>query len=68
MASKKVLGRGLGAFFPEYDEGEGEQAQEGQEANKDSEGSPYVEPQKRVNIVRAGRKYSSESSSAPNRV
>lgn len=50
MASKKVLGRGLGAFFPEYDEGEGEK---GDEVSKDNEGegSPYVEPQKRVNIV-----------------
>ncbi|MDZ7660597.1 ParB/RepB/Spo0J family partition protein [Fodinibius sp.] len=51
MASKKVLGRGLGAFFPEYDEG-GEQAK-GKKSGKeqDGDGSPYVEPQKRVNIV-----------------
>lgn len=48
MASKKVLGRGLGAFFPEYDESEGEKGQEG---NQGGDGSPYVEPQKRVNIV-----------------
>ncbi len=48
MASKKVLGRGLGAFFPEYNEGEGEQGEEG---NENGDGSPYVEPQKRVNIV-----------------
>ncbi len=48
MASKKVLGRGLGAFFPEYNEGEGEQGEEG---NQSGDGSPYVEPQKRVNIV-----------------
>ncbi|PAU92902.1 hypothetical protein CK503_14550 [Aliifodinibius salipaludis] len=51
MASKKVLGRGLGAFFPEYDE-EGEQAK-GKKSGEENEGdgSPYVEPQKRVNIV-----------------
>lgn len=49
MASKKVLGRGLGAFFPEYNEGEGEaKAQKGEQ---EGEGSPYVEPQQRVNIV-----------------
>lgn len=43
MASKKVLGRGLGAFFPEYQE-EGEGAPEG--------GSqPYVEPRQRINVV-----------------
>lgn len=51
MASKKVLGRGLGAFFPEYDE-EGEQAKEKKSGEEqDGDGSPYVEPQKRVNIV-----------------
>lgn len=49
MATKKVLGRGLGAFFPEYDE-EGKHAEGGQ-SKKEEEGSPYVEPQKRVNIV-----------------
>ena len=51
MASKKVLGRGLGAFFPEYDE-EGEQAKEKKSGeDKEGDGSPYVEPKKRVNIV-----------------
>ena len=53
MASKKVLGRGLGAFFPEYDD-EGKQGEaEGKEASKkdaDSD-SPYVDPKQRVNIV-----------------
>lgn len=51
MASKKVLGRGLGAFFPEYDE-EGEQ-RKGKKSDEENEGdgTPYVEPQKRVNIV-----------------
>jgi len=51
MASKKVLGRGLGAFFPEYDE-EGEQAKEKKSGGEqEGDGSPYVESQKRVNIV-----------------
>ncbi len=51
MASKKVLGRGLGAFFPEYDD-EGEQAKEKKSGEgQEGDGSPYVEPQKRVNIV-----------------
>lgn len=52
MASKKVLGRGLGAFFPEYDEGDGKEREaKSQQENQDGEGSPYVEPKKRVNIV-----------------
>lgn len=53
MASKKVLGRGLGAFFPEYDEeGEGskKKGKEGEEGD-DTQGTAYVEPQQRVNIV-----------------
>lgn len=49
MASKKVLGRGLGAFFPEYNEGE--DAPEGQEEKQNTEGTAYVEPKQRVNIV-----------------
>lgn len=48
MASKKVLGRGLGAFFPEYDE---EQSKDKKTGEGQEDGSPYVEPQKRVNIV-----------------
>ncbi|MEQ8525838.1 ParB/RepB/Spo0J family partition protein [Gracilimonas sp.] len=45
MATKKVLGRGLGAFFPEYQE-------EGKEAEK-KEGveKSIVNPEDRVNIV-----------------
>lgn len=50
MASKKVLGRGLGAFFPEYDEGDQSKGQEGEASDKDSE-TPYVDPKQRVNIV-----------------
>ncbi|NGP86904.1 ParB/RepB/Spo0J family partition protein [Fodinibius halophilus] len=53
MASKKVLGRGLGAFFPEYDE-DSEGAKKGsEEAQKGdgTEGTAYIEPKKRVNIV-----------------
>lgn len=49
MASKKVLGRGLGAFFPDYkEEGEGTENTEG---DKQQSSSTYMEPQKRVNIV-----------------
>lgn len=54
MATKKVLGRGLGAFFPEYqdDEKKGEEAQgaekEGVEKNFSNE---TVKPEDRVNIV-----------------
>lgn len=44
MASKKVLGRGLGAFFPEYEE-------EGESGKKESGSNTVVEPEKRVNIV-----------------
>lgn len=52
MASKKVLGRGLGAFFPEYDEeGEGTSKSKGEKGEQEKEGSAYVEPQQRVNIV-----------------
>ena len=48
MASKKVLGRGLGAFFPDYQEGEaeGSPGEKGEESS-----SAYLEPEKRVNIV-----------------
>ncbi len=48
MASKKVLGRGLGAFFPDYDE-EGS-ARSKKEQEGDSAGT-YLDPKKRVNIV-----------------
>jgi len=51
MASKKVLGRGLGAFFPEYnEEGEGK-GKEGQEGQQNTEGTAFAEPKQRVNIV-----------------
>ncbi|MDZ7694498.1 MAG: ParB/RepB/Spo0J family partition protein [Balneolaceae bacterium] len=50
MASKKVLGRGLGAFFPDYKE-EGEGQDEAQKKEGDNSSSTYIEPQKRVNIV-----------------
>lgn len=53
MASKKVLGKGLGAFFPEYNEGdETSTSQSESESEASQEGkSPYVEPKKRVNVV-----------------
>lgn len=51
MASKKVLGRGLGAFFPDYkEEGEGNEKSP-QKEGEDNSSSTYIEPQKRVNIV-----------------
>jgi ParB family chromosome partitioning protein len=47
MASKKVLGRGLGAFFPDYDEeGSGEKSKKQEDAS-----GTYLDPKKRVNIV-----------------
>lgn len=48
MASKKVLGRGLGAFFPDY-----EDKSEGEAKQKDHEqpDNIYVDPQERVNVV-----------------
>ncbi|HKK44387.1 MAG TPA: ParB/RepB/Spo0J family partition protein [Balneolaceae bacterium] len=49
MASKKVLGRGLGAFFPEYNEGNEQSGN--QEEAQSTQGTAYVEPQQRVNIV-----------------
>ncbi|MDZ7682145.1 MAG: ParB/RepB/Spo0J family partition protein [Fodinibius sp.] len=52
MASKKVLGRGLGAFFPEYEDEEGAPKKEGQQTDQpDGDESPYVDPKQRVNIV-----------------
>ncbi|MDX1670848.1 MAG: ParB/RepB/Spo0J family partition protein [Balneolaceae bacterium] len=47
MASKKVLGRGLGAFFPEYEEG----GEKKQSDTGDETASAYIDPKKRVNIV-----------------
>lgn len=48
MASKKVLGRGLGAFFPEYDDDKS--SSESSSKNKDAS-SAYADPKKRVNVV-----------------
>jgi ParB family chromosome partitioning protein len=48
MASKKVLGRGLGAFFPEYDEeNSSDKGKESAEATPQA----YLDPKQRVNIV-----------------
>ena len=44
--SKKVLGRGLGAFFPEYDEGK-----EGKEDAAKTKTAVPIEPAERVNVV-----------------
>jgi ParB family chromosome partitioning protein len=47
MASKKVLGRGLGAFFPDYDE----QSESSNEEKQQESENIYLDPQKRVNVV-----------------
>lgn len=47
MATKKVLGRGLGAFFPEYQE----EGREGEEPKKEGVEKNFVKPEDRVNIV-----------------
>lgn len=49
MASKKVLGRGLGAFFPEYDENKGKKEEENHEGAPEK--SAYASPEQRVNVV-----------------
>lgn len=58
MAQKKVLGRGLGAFFPEYkDENTGKDAGGNELAESSAEGveknfqEPEIKPEDRVNIV-----------------
>ncbi|MCW9707334.1 ParB/RepB/Spo0J family partition protein [Fodinibius salsisoli] len=51
MASKKVLGRGLGAFFPEYDDEESEGKKKSKSSKKEKTAQTPIEPQKRVNIV-----------------
>ncbi|MGK7370246.1 MAG: ParB/RepB/Spo0J family partition protein [Candidatus Halalkalibacterium sp. M3_1C_030] len=48
MASKKVLGRGLGAFFPDYEE----EREGGKKAKEQADASgSYLDPKKRVNVV-----------------
>ncbi len=46
MASKKVLGRGLGAFFPDYEKERSEPDKERQDSEK-----RYPDPQQRINVV-----------------
>lgn len=46
MASKKVLGRGLGAFFPDYED----EGTEAQSTNKEKK-NLYTDPQQRVNTI-----------------
>lgn len=50
MATKKVLGRGLGAFFPEYRDEEQTGSREGSSEGEGVEKS-FVKPEERVNIV-----------------
>lgn len=47
--TKKVLGRGLGAFFPEYDKEEGED-EKGERRQKTKTAVP-IEPAEKVNVV-----------------
>lgn len=50
MATKKVLGRGLGAFFPEY-ESEGAPKDQTSEVQKEAIKKTIADPVERVNIV-----------------
>ena len=49
MASKKVLGRGLGAFFPEYDNDS--KGESGEKTSKKGVKKTIADPVERVNIV-----------------
>ncbi len=53
MSSKKVLGRGLGVYFPEYDTDskEGKKAKVEGETGSEKESKPVITPAERVNIV-----------------
>ncbi len=53
MASKKVLGRGLGVYFPEYDTDSNEEnkAKPEVETGSEKESKPVLSPAERVNIV-----------------
>lgn len=46
MSSKKALGRGLGAFFPDYEENKSDS-----ESDEQKNEELYLDPQKRVNTV-----------------
>ncbi len=47
--TKKVLGRGLGAFFPEYDKGSGDD--EGKSSAEKTKTAVPIEPVEKVNVV-----------------
>ncbi len=53
MASKKVLGRGLGAFFPEYESEENPSSPDGNTKRESKKGveKNIIAPEERVNIV-----------------
>ena len=52
MGSRKALGRGLGAFFPDFDEeGKSSSGEKGGEQSADPSSSAYVDPSQRVNVV-----------------
>jgi ParB family transcriptional regulator, chromosome partitioning protein len=50
--SKKVLGRGLGAFFPDYEEeGGSENKSSGKESKESTKTAVPIDPKERVNVV-----------------
>ena len=49
MASKKVLGRGLSAFFPEHDDSENKK--EGKSKSGEESNQAFADPRQRVNVV-----------------
>ncbi len=53
MASKKVLGRGLSAFFPDYDDEDKKEKEQSEVKTKEEEQSEKVsvDPQEQVNVV-----------------
>lgn len=52
MASKKVLGRGLGAFFPEYDSNEdNSKSNKANSTAKNKVDNKAITPEERVNII-----------------
>ncbi|HKJ33465.1 MAG TPA: ParB/RepB/Spo0J family partition protein [Balneolales bacterium] len=47
MAKRKALGRGLGAFFPDMDQNEGQK----KSGNEETGNNPYIESQEKVNVI-----------------
>ena len=54
MAGRKALGKGLGAFFPEFDDSEEKKdqgSQKGGEQAKNQPGTASADPKQRINVV-----------------